>query len=133
MDQNIKQAIDFFHNLEGLPYGYSNFLFSWIDNVDSLPDLLNHNLLGPAFSLVNEFIPDTIDMLLGEAYNKRLNTTDLSINECLTESAKRGMNMIDVLSIVEEDGWEYKSGQQYVCSCFVAGVYKAAKVLDVKM
>lgn len=70
---------------------------------------------------------------MGEAYNKRLNTTDLSISECLTETGKRGMRMIDVLSMVEKDGWKYKTGEQYVCSCFVAGIYKAAKVLDIEM
>lgn len=41
--------------------------------------------------------------------------------------------MVDVLSMVEKEGWVYKNGQQYVCSCFVAGVYKAAKVLDIQM
>jgi len=38
---NEKAAQDFFFATEGLPYGYHNFLFGWIDTVeDNLPPLL---------------------------------------------------------------------------------------------
>ena len=72
MDQNIDKAIEFYKNLEGLPYGYSNFIFSWIDNKESIPHFLDRHLLGPAFALVEKFVPDTVELFMGEAYNKRL-------------------------------------------------------------
>jgi len=30
----------------------------------------------------------------------------------------------------EIDGWEYSDGKSYVCSCYVAGIWKAAGLFD---
>lgn len=43
--------------------------------------------------------------------------------------ASRGMTMGDLMAIVERDGWEYSDGESYVCSSFVAAVYKAGGLL----
>jgi len=38
---NIQKARDFFYQMEGLPYGYHNFMFGWVDTVRSnLPPLM---------------------------------------------------------------------------------------------
>jgi hypothetical protein len=35
-----------------------------------------------------------------------------------------------LFAIVEEEGWEYKDGVSYVCSAFVAAVYKRAGLFE---
>lgn len=46
------------------------------------------------------------------------------------EANKRGMTFYDVFGIIEKDGWKYSGqyadGESYVCSTFVAGLWKAA-------
>ena len=39
------------------------------------------------------------------------------------------MSLLDVMTIVEEDGWWYSDGYSYVCSSFVLAEYKAAGIL----
>jgi hypothetical protein len=36
----------------------------------------------------------------------------------------------EILAFIEEDGWEYSDGKSYVCSCFVAGMWKAGGLFD---
>ena len=43
--------------------------------------------------------------------------------------AQKGMTVGDLMAIVEHDGWQYSDGQSYVCSSFVAAVYRAAGLL----
>ena len=48
---NVKKAVEFFKGAEGLPYGYHNFLFGWIDTPkDNLPPLLDSNFVLAMFS-----------------------------------------------------------------------------------
>ena len=43
--------------------------------------------------------------------------------------AERGMSFGDLMAIPEVDGWEYSDGKSYVCSSFVAAVYRAGGLL----
>ena len=43
--------------------------------------------------------------------------------------AQRGMTFGDLISIPEKDGWIYSDGPSYVCSSFVAAVYKSGGLL----
>lgn len=40
------------------------------------------------------------------------------------------MSIQDVMALVEQDGWEYNDGLSYVCSAYVASMYKAAGLFD---
>lgn len=40
------------------------------------------------------------------------------------------MTLYELFNIPEQDGWIYSDGPSYVCSAFVAGVYKAAGLFD---
>lgn len=73
---NETAAYEFFKTVEGLPYGYHNFLFGWIDTPDkSYPPLLDADLVPVVFSILEKFIPKAVDTFLNQALNKRLNTT----------------------------------------------------------
>ena len=48
---DLKKAEEFFKEMEGLPYGYHNFLFGWIDTPkDNYPPVLDPELILPLFS-----------------------------------------------------------------------------------
>ena len=73
-----KAANDFFFKTEGLPYGYHNFLFGWIDTPNNnWPPLLPFNFVPVAFSLVEKIVPKTAFIFFSEALNFRLGTKDL--------------------------------------------------------
>ena len=126
---NVTKAINFFLDLEGTPYGYRNFLFSWIDTKDqNFPEIIDHQLFLPLFGLVNKIAPSAIDMILGEALNMRLNTKNLTYPQALAEAARRNITFEESLAIVEKEGWVYSTGKNYVCSCLVVGFWKAGGI-----
>jgi len=73
---NETAAIEWFKTVEGLPYGYHNFLFGWVDTPDkSYPPILDADLLPVVFSILEKFVPSVVDIFLNQALNQRLNTT----------------------------------------------------------
>jgi len=67
-------------SVEGLPYGYHNFIFGWIDTPDkNIPPITDLDFLYVAFSVLHTLIPSGINSLIGEALNKRLDTVNLSL------------------------------------------------------
>ena len=56
-------AIKFFKETEGLPYGYHNFLFGWLDTPElNFPPLIPHKLFPIVFAMLEELDPETIDI-----------------------------------------------------------------------
>lgn len=124
-------AREFFYKTEGLPYGYHNFLFGWIDTpYDNLPPLLPTEVVPVLFQIVESFTPSTVDIFLNQALNKRLNTTGLNLEGVAAEAARRNLTIQQLMAMVEVEGWEYtgleNDGRSYVCSAYVAAVYQAA-------
>jgi hypothetical protein len=55
---NEKAAIEFFRETEGLPYGFHNFLFGWLDTVeDNLPPLMPPGIMPIVMSLLEDLMP----------------------------------------------------------------------------
>lgn len=132
---NETAAIEWFRSVEGLPYGYHNFLFSWIDTPEgNLPELLGQDLLPIAFSIFEKFDYNTSNIFYAQSLNKKLGTVNLTIAELADEAAHRGLNLSEVGAMVEKDGWKYHGfyhdGESMVCSCYVAGLWKAAGMFD---
>jgi hypothetical protein len=132
---DVDAALKFFiEETEGLPYGYHNFLFGWIDTpFDNLPPLLPRGFLPIVFSILEDIIPDTIDVFYSQALNKRLGTKGLTVKQIAAEAAKRDKSIEDLMAEVEVEGWEYEGlendGRAYVCSAFVAAVWQAGGLL----
>jgi len=117
--------------MEGAPYGYHNFLWGWIDTArDNMPPALPAELLPVAFAWLETFDPTLVTKYMGEALNKRLGTEGLSLVELTMVAAERDMSLLDVMAMVEVDGWEYSDGRSMVCSAFVTGVWKAAGLFE---
>jgi hypothetical protein len=132
---NETAAQEFFWSTSNLPYGYHNFLFGWIDTPDSnWPPLVPNGFLPVALDVLEKIMPKNIDILLNQALNKRLGTVGLNLEGVAAEAAKRNLTVEDLISMVEQDGWEYTGvepvdGRSYVCSAYVAGMYKAAGLI----
>jgi len=67
--------------------------------------------------------------------NKRLNTVGLDISGIAAEAAKHQMGVDEVMALPEIDHWEYTGqlpidGWSYVCSAYVAAMYKEAGLFD---
>merc|ERR1711982_232157 len=122
---------EWFKTVEGMPYGYHNFLFGWIDTyAKNFPPVLQAELFPIGFRLVEKIIPSAIKTVYTLALNKRLNTTDLEIPEIAAECAKRGLRIGDIMAWPEQDDWVYPDGYSMVCSSFVAEAYKHAGILN---
>jgi len=77
---NETAAQEFFNKTEGLPYGYHNFLFGWVDTqVDNWPPLLPSHMIQIVFSILEGFTPSTVDIFLNQALNHRLGTVGLNL------------------------------------------------------
>lgn len=60
---NETAAQTFFNETEGLPYGYHNFLFGWIDTAtDNWPPILSNEMVPILFAVLEKIKPDTVDI-----------------------------------------------------------------------
>lgn len=127
-----KKANDFFHQTEGLPYGYHNFLYGWIDTAnDNWPPILAKEFVPVMFKLIEDIKPTVAYNFFTEALNKRLGVDGKNISEIAMLAAEQNMSVEDVMAITEEDFWVYtgqkpRDGWNWVCSAYVAAMYKEA-------
>jgi len=127
-----KKAQEFFFATEGLPYGYHNFLFGWIDTpLDNFPPLLP-SMFGPIlFAMLEKVAPATTDIFFSQSMNKHLGVEGHTIEMLAAAAAEKGLTLDDIMAVPEVEGWEYhgiepRDGIAYVCSAYVAAMYKAA-------
>lgn len=125
---NETSAQEFFFETQGLPYGYHNFLFSWIDTPsNNYPPIFPKDLIPVVFGFIESYDKSLMDMFFTQALNFHLGTKNLTIPQIAAEASKQGMNVSDVMAGVEKDGWEYTGmyhdGRSYVCSTFVTAIW----------
>lgn len=103
---NEKAAQDFFYQTEGVPYGYHNFLFGWIDTPeDNWPPILPAGIAPVLMNVLSRVAPSAADSFFLQAMNKRLGTVGLSDEQITAEAARRGLHMDEVMAMPEIDGW----------------------------
>ena len=132
---NEKAANDWFFKTEGLPYGYHNFLYGWMDTArDNLPPDMPNEMVPIILSMVENILPKTIFNFFVEGLNKRLGSDCRDLPCIASEAAVKMMSIQDVMAIPEQDGWIYtglpNDGMAFVCSAYSAAVYKAAGMFD---
>lgn len=126
MAQNFDEdkAWAWFKKTAGLPYGYRNFLFGWIDTKDqNYPPILDIEFIFIVFRLLEQVSHGATDRLMKEALNWRLGTKGLKLWEIEEEANKQGKTLNDLMAIVETEGHEYSDGFSYVCSSYVMSFY----------
>ena len=122
---DVTKANEWYYKVEGLPYGYHNFLFGWIDTVnDNFPFGIGNYIVELIFSIVSKVYSPFSDLIITEALNIRLNTKGLTFQQAIAEGARQGKSFEQIIAEPEVDGIEYHDGLSYVCSSFVVGYWK---------
>ena len=123
---DIEKAWSWFENeMEGVPYGFPNFVFTWIDTTNtSFPFITTNDFEDIFYGVLNIFYKELGDLFGIEAFNFRLNTTGLNFQQVMAEAARRGMTLQDLMAIPEKEGWPYTPGVAYTCSCFVIAFWE---------
>ncbi|KAI4321945.1 hypothetical protein MLD38_035267 [Melastoma candidum] len=124
---NETAAWEYARSMDGMPYGYHNMIFSWIDTIDgNYPPPLDAHLVASVMTVWNQIQPAYAANLWNEALNKRLGTEGLELPDILVEVDKRGSSFAELLTIPEKDDWVYNDGKSTSCIAFVLEVYKEA-------
>ena len=153
---DTNKALDFFRANEGVDYGYSSFLFGWIDTAkDNFPCTPASNytscLDGP-FALQ---LAATLDEVFAEEHNNFFRQAlahragrwdaDPAKTPGVLESVRhaattRGLSFEELIQIPERDTWLYQTkyngrdevaiGRSMVCCAFVCHMWKAGGLFD---
>jgi hypothetical protein len=132
---NATAAYEYFLTVQGMPYGYHNFLFGWIDTVsDNFPCLppdynqcLTTELVMAASGLFDRLDKFLANKMFNEAFNKRLNS-DLETTAEIYEYAitQEDITFGELIVMPEQDSWWYEGQKSMVCDVFVCSMWKAA-------
>ncbi|KAK6149301.1 hypothetical protein DH2020_016826 [Rehmannia glutinosa] len=140
---NETAAWEYAKSMSGMPYGYHNLIFSWIDTINGnypapldahLDSIGMPNKVASVMTVWTQMEPAYAGNLWNEALNKRLGTQhdillspqNLSLSEILVEVEKRGSSFGELLAIPEQDDWVYADGKSTSCVAFVYELYKEA-------
>lgn len=137
---------NWFKQVEGLDYGYANFLYTVLDTwpMRNLPEPVEGQLLDIGLNLLERVLHNSSDTsvyrMIIQGINKRLNTACLDMH-CVNEACDNlGKTVGEVTAIPELDRWNYPSsdgrvGPAMVCSVFAMRAYKAgfgSKIPDIE-
>jgi hypothetical protein len=124
---NATAAQNWFYQVQGQPYGYHNFLFSFIDTAnENLPRPITQSLFEVVVYAWQRIIPidaqGSIYNMLIQGLNHRLNSNCTTL-ECIYEIIDpKGWSLMDVAAMPEQDSWRYGGNYSMVCSVFVTEV-----------
>ena len=120
------KAMEWFENeVEGLNYGFHNFISTWIDTVDkNFPFIATSEIVEFLFSLVSKVYPPASDLIITENINIRVGKQNLTFQQAVAEAARQGKSLEQLLAEPEKEGIKYSDGLNYVCSCFVVAYWK---------
>ena len=123
---DVNKANAWFENeVEGLPYGYHNFIATWVDTpANNFPFFATSEITEFLFSVVSYFYPAGSDLFITELLNIRLGKTGLTFQQAIAEAARQGKSLEQLIAEPEPEGVVYHDGLSYVCSCFVIAYWK---------
>jgi hypothetical protein len=135
---NETSAWEFVNKSLGLPYGYHNFLFGWIDtpqdNYPCIPTNYTYCLHPEALQVISGIIDRTIPYISYKMYNQALNFrlggTDFARTAEIYQYARdsAGLNFTSLIILPEQDSWVYNDGPSMVCDVFVCNVLRAGGI-----
>ena len=123
---NILKTLDFkqirktFQTFIGLPYGYHNLIYGWIDTInDNFPMNLNSNLFSILVNFLGRYYPNIIQSIIVDGLNKRLQTINKTMEEILYHSLDNNITFNELFTYPELDKWTYSDGRSMVCDVLV--------------
>jgi len=123
---NQTAAIAWWNSVKGLPYGFHNFFFGWVDTTSENypPPLDRHSIIYVMilFERIDQAMANSMYVM---AFNKRLGTNNLSMAQVMAECDRRNTTILQLITVPEQDAWIYPDGRSMVCDVFVMSMYKA--------
>lgn len=120
-----------FKLIEGIPYGFNNFIFGSQDTVDqNRPDYFDPNFVVVFAGMLFKWFPSVVNRVLVNGLNMRLGTRGLDVDGIWQEIYQQKVTVPDLLAIVEDEDWEYPEGISLVCSSLLVYLYKAGGLFD---
>lgn len=128
---NATAANEFLDSRLGMPYGFANFVYGWIDTPeDNLPPPLTGEFLAALLAMASRLAGDEVNMMFIWGLNHRLGT-QCNDSACIFDAlAQRNLNLTEAMSIPEQDAWVYPDGSQMVCDVFLLEVLKASGIFE---
>ena len=132
---NFTKSNLFFDKVKGLPYGYNNFIYGWIDTINNnYPDNFNSNLLYVILNFLENKLDLSVYKIFSQGLNKRLNTNYKKIKEIMVHMLNRNIRFNELLTVPESDKWNYtnnnKTGKSFVCDVFVLNYLREAGLFN---
>jgi len=148
-DESAAQAF-FVEEMEGLLYGFQNFLSGWLDvGEQNMPAPLSVALVNVGFALVDPLLqpkldalrPVAVPSLWNDAFAQRLgligadgthSQPNITTAELYALAHERNITFEQLLNMPERDDWVYpagvghRAGPASVCDAFVCRMWKAA-------
>lgn len=122
---NLEKMWSAFLKLEGNSYGFRNYMFSLIDTPDkNMPELFDLVFFSAVLKTLEPILLKQLTAVFYEGWNARLGTKGLDMAGIWEELYARNVSLGELSAIPEKDGFEYSNGINYVCSTFVAHLFK---------
>ena len=125
-----EKAWKWFRQTEGMPYGFRNFLFTFVDEDNhNIPAVSDLDFVYYAFKTLTTHLPQVqLQRLVQEALNWRLGTEGLDLQGIELEAARKGVSLKQLVNIPEKNKVKYSDGYSYVCSGYVTSMWLEAGV-----
>lgn len=136
LDLDYSKSSEFFLNHEGLSYGYHNFVFTWIDTMQSNfpPNTITMDLLDMLFLHLGNSTDNPLSEFFLEGLvqrNPKWKSQGLSTyHEIKTDLIVANESLGDYLIIPENDQWIYSNGKNMVCDVYVLNALKSAGLMS---
>jgi len=143
---NNTAAWEMFNQLQGLEYGFRNFLWGWVDTLeDNYPCIppnytqcVTWKILEVFFGIADHVLPEFTRLMIAPAFNNRLNTSGLNISELFYQANQQAISSEEIPAMVELDSYNYTTtrynqtvvSKSQVCCVFVCNMWKAGGVFD---
>lgn len=133
-----KKAWEWFDKTKGMPYGYRNFIFVFLDTVNqNLPPIVDVEFVYMVSKILEVTEPELqTDVIMKEALNQRLGITELdkmlSLEQIQMKIAKgetKFQNLAQIFAVPEVDKHMYSDGYSLVCSSYVVSFYQMSGML----
>jgi len=124
-------AVAWFSKVEGLPYGYENFIYGWIDTLNgNYPPPYTSEDIPVILVLGHYLLPTEMDLVFAKGLNKRLGTSGLSVIDILDYCVAKNLSIGELVTYPEMDDYVYSdpTGPRMVCDVFVMQLYRQAGV-----
>eukprot|EP00033_Pygsuia_biforma_P001432 GCRY01001616.1.p1 GENE.GCRY01001616.1~~GCRY01001616.1.p1 ORF type:complete len:537 (+),score=130.49 GCRY01001616.1:50-1660(+) len=123
---NVEQAWQRFYSLNGLPYGYQTAAFAAVDTAkDGFPTWMSPEVMQLLIHMLEYWKPAGADLLVGQAFNHRLGTTNLNATECIYRAYKQKLSLADLVALPEENAYLYNGKPSIFCSGLVTSLLQA--------